>query len=262
MRMAALGDGPRTGFLARTRRWLGPPFAGINDYEYKVRSQNGEDGILAALFRSLGTSRGYGVEFGVGDGSECNLAHLVKDRGWWGLMMEADRHSFERLREEYRSVPNVTAANEVVAAENVAALFARYQVPVTFDLLSIDVDGNDYWIWRALGAYRPQVVVIEYNAAHPPPEKWVMEYNPRHRWDGTTYYGASLTSLTALGRQLGYALVGTDMRGVNAFFVSRDALQRVRFPELPPEKSYHPAGFFNQHGTIGHPQGEGPFIRV
>lgn len=247
----------------RGRLLLGPPLAHINEYEEKIRSQNGEDGILRALFRSIGTTSKYAVEFGVGDGRECNTAHLVTDCGWSGLMIEGDPALFARLVSTFRDQPQVRTLNEFVSAETIARIFQTHGVPQTFDLLSIDVDGNDYWIWRALDAYRPRVVVIEYNAAYPPPAKWVMQYNSEHRWDGTTYYGASLRSLSDLASGKGYALVGTDSAGVNAFFVRRDALRgRRAFAAVAPAKAFHPPAFLNQWGGRGHPPGEGPSCQI
>jgi hypothetical protein len=92
------------------------------------------------------------------------------------------------------------------------------------DLLSIDIDGNDYWIWEAIGAVRPRVVIIEYNAAYPPPVAFVAEYKADRVWDGGNYHSASLASLEALGRAKGYALVGCNLSGANAFFVREDEL--------------------------------------
>ena len=104
-----------------------------------------------------------------------------------------------------------------------------------------------------MAAFRPRVAVIEYNAAHPPPARWVMTYNAGHRWAGGGYYGASLASLEALGQRLGYALIGTDDHGVNAFFVRDDLLAAVRFPRRSAADAYHPNAY-------GQPAGEGAFV--
>ncbi|TGU44557.1 hypothetical protein EN829_071795, partial [Mesorhizobium sp. M00.F.Ca.ET.186.01.1.1] len=96
----------------------------------------------------------------------------------------------------------------------------------------------DYWVWQALAAYKPRVVIIEYNASFPPPQKMVVAYDPSFAWNGTTYFGASLTSLAELGKKLGYALIGTDSRGVNAFFVRRELLGLARFAERTPQEAY------------------------
>lgn len=261
-----IGTGKLRQTIEKYRRRLGPPFAGINEYDEKIRSQNGEDGILRRIFQTIGAQSTYAVEFGVGDGHECNSAHLIKDCGWSGLMIEGDPACYAELKSSYAGFPRVKLDQRFITAENICQIFENNGVPDRFDLLSIDIDGNDFWVWRALKGYRPRVVTIEYNASHPPSEFWVMKYNPEHRWDSTWYFGASLTSLWRLGSNLNYALVGTDRHGVNAFFVAREDLSGP-FPglgltELTPEKAYHAPGFLNQWGTIGHPPGDGPFLRV
>ena len=105
---------------------------------------------------------------------------------------------------------------------------------VTPDLLVIDIDGNDYWIWESVASrHRPRVVVDEHNATMGPRRHWVMPYNANHRWDETCGHGASLTALAALGSRLGYTLIGCDSQGVNAFFV----VSRPSAPALPAARS-------------------------
>jgi len=202
----------------------------INDYEDSVFSQNGEDGILRELFLRLGFASPFTVEIGAGDGIECNTAYWLRQYGWHGLLIEAGHDEFTRLERNYRAYPGVVVGNDFLTSENIAEVFRRYHVPREFDVLSIDVDGNDYWLWAALQEYRPRVVVIEINMIEPP-RLWVMAYNPKHVYSATNrnYHGASLESLAKLGKRLGYALLGSN--GVNAFFVRSDLLGRARFPE-------------------------------
>jgi uncharacterized coiled-coil protein SlyX len=125
-----------------------------------------------------------------------------------------------------------------VTTENINELLAEANVPPEFDLLSIDIDGNDYWIWQALTDYSPRAVIIEYNASFRPPRAWTMPYNPQHSWDGSNYYGVSLSALEKLGRQKGYRLVGCSSLGVNAFFVRAD-LVAGKFPNAEAGARYH-----------------------
>jgi hypothetical protein len=243
------------------RRTCAPTRARLNDYEARVTSQNGEDGMIEEIFRRLGVVRGSFVEFGVQDGRECNTARLALGAGWSGVVMEGAESYIPALTARFAGVP-VRVMQAFITAENVADLFGLAGVPEEFDLLSIDIDGNDYWVWRALHGFRPRVVVIEYNAAHTPPGRWVMRYNPTHTWNGTTYYGASLSSLAALGTELGYALIGTDINGVNAFFVRRDLLCAVVFPEASAELAFHGVKFIGSTGSVGHPIGDGPFEQI
>jgi hypothetical protein len=227
--------------IARKRhtRALGR-FDDLRAFERKVLSQNAEDGILHEILFRIGADR-YFVEFGVGDGSECNTALLSLHYGWRGLVIEADTESANRLRERYRERP-VTVRSEFVTRESIVQIFRAAGVPEEFDLLSIDIDGNDFWVWEALDAYRPRVVIIEYNASIPPDRFWVMRYDAAYIWKKTLYYGASLRALAYLGQKKGYALLGTDSAGVNAFFVRRDLLAAVGFPERAPEDVYRKPG--------------------
>jgi hypothetical protein len=239
-------------------RWLAAN--DLRAFEKRVFSQNGEDGILAEIFRRAGTDTRYFVEFGVETGAQCNCARLAVEENWSGLFMEAHPPCFRELAERYRPYPGVRCLERVITSANIEALLAEQQVPREFDLLSIDIDGNDYWVWSAIRNWRPRVVVIEYNASYPPPRRWVMKENPDHRWDGTTYYGASLASLAALGKEKGYTLVGTDSNGVNAFFVRDDLAGPPRF--LDPVALYHysPPRYGPYMG--GHPPRPGPGVEV
>ncbi len=244
------------------RRLAGRPQHDLNSFERKVSSQNGEDGIIEALFSAIGTTNKTVVEFGVEDGQECNSARLIRDCGWNGVLIEADEARYRQLVANYAAFPQARLANRFITKDNIADIFREHAVPAEPDLLSIDLDGNDYWIWQALDAYRPRVVVIEFNSAHAPPERWVMEYDADHRWRGDDYFGASLESLAALGRAKGYALLCTDSLGVNAFFLRRDLLGVSGYPERTARQAFHPPGFMGSTGTRGHPAGSGPFRRI
>lgn len=232
----------------------------INAYEKCLRSQDGEDGIIAEVFARIGTTNRFFVEFGVESGKACNTAHLALDRVWSGVMIEGNEAMFADLEARYSHLDAVRTLHRFITKDNIADIFREMDVPESLDLLSIDIDGNDYWVWAALEHYKPRLVVIEYNAAYPPPQKMVIVYDPDFVWDGTTYYGASLTSLQALGNKLGYSLIGTDARGVNAFFLRKDLLRQSGFPELTPEEAYHPPSYGLHNG--GHPWREGPFLEI
>lgn len=225
----------------------------LNAYERKILSQNGEDGILEELFARIGTTNSFFVEFGVCDGLECNSSYFALYKGWTGVMIEGNSDYFGKLLANYASITTVKTAYQFITRENIAATFRMMHVPAQFDLLSIDIDGNDYWVWEALAAYRPRVVVIEYNAFFIPPQKKVVAYDPHFSWDGTTYFGASLESLVNLGNRLGYSLIGTDSNGVNAFFILQELVPVSGFAELTASEAYHPLAY----GP--YPWREGPF---
>lgn len=232
----------------------------IEKYEKKVFSQNGEDGIIEELFLRIGTTNRFFVEFGVEDGMECLTRNLLVHHGWSGVLMEGNEFHFQNLLANTAQYPGVLARQHFITRDNIPDLFRAAGVPQEFDLLSIDIDGNDYWIWKALGGYEPRLVVIEYNASYPPPQKMVIPYQDHFCWDGTSYFGASLSSLEALGEELGYALIGTDTHGVNAFFLRHDLLQSSGFPALTAEEAYHPPRYGPDRG--GHPHRSGPYLEI
>ncbi len=197
--------------------------------EARTFSQHGEDGVLAEIFRRLNVSHGYFVEFGVEHGRENNTLALAR-QGWRGLWLERVPQHCEHARAAIAThAAAIVLLERFVTRENILDLLASQGVPDDLDLLSIDVDGNDYWIAeRILERYHPKVLVVEYNAFFARGEDFVIDYAPDFRWDQSNYFGASLKTFTSMMQQHGYALVGCERAGVNAFFVRRD-LARGRF---------------------------------
>lgn len=219
----------------------------LRNREFQVFSQNGEDGLLAYIFSEIGTTNRRFVEFGVEDGRQCNCANLAVHFGWSGLMLEADAADARRARAFYDGLrredgPAVAVVECLVTVENVNEAIAAGGVTGEIDLLSIDIDGNDYWVWKAIDVVSPRVVVIEYNASFGR-RAISVEYDPgfvrfkahRSGW----YHGASLAALATLGDRKGYDLIGTDSSGVNAFFVRRD-VPRGRLEALEADEAYRP----------------------
>jgi len=213
---------------------------GLNAYEACYTSQNGEDGIIAEIFRRIGTTNTFSVEFGVEDGSECNTAELLRRHGWRGVLIEGDPRRFAALARRYEKFSNVRTIQAYVDVAGIKRILAAAEVPHELDLLSIDVDGNDYWIAQEiLSEYRPRLIVIEINPFYPPPARWVMPYDPNFRWDDTTYFGASLSSMTDLHEAHGYSLVAIDCNVINAFYLRNDLLPALGLPPVVPEAVYH-----------------------
>lgn len=192
----------------------------LSEFERKVTSQNGEDGLLEKVFEVLGTlNEGYFVEFGIESKEEFNARYLRDKFGWNGILIDPNH-----------SDPSINLFKESVTAENINELLKKYNVPADFELLSIDLDYNDFHVWKALGdSMKPKVVIIEYNATHQPTDDCVAVYDSQARWDGTNYFGASLLALARLGKEKGYSLISTDKKGVNALFVRDDLV-----PASPP----------------------------
>ena len=200
----------------------------LADFELRAYSQNGEDGVLAEILRRIGVENRFFVEFGVESGVEGNCVYLADVAGWQGLFMEADDQMYRLLERKYRPRAGIRTTQAIVSPENIEQLLDEAEVPAEPDVLSIDVDGQDYWIWEAIDRRRPRVVVIEYNSALDPGRRLVQ---PKEvpSWDGTDYFGASLGAIRFLGERKGYRLVHTELAGSNAFLV-RAELADGRFP--------------------------------
>jgi hypothetical protein len=228
----------------------------------KVWSQNDEDGILEEIFRRIGTAGsgqpGTFVEFGVSHGRECNTLKLLVE-GWTGLWMESDAECCARIERVFAAQladGRLELKQASVTAENINALIAGARVAAAgeLDLLSIDIDGNDYHVMKAV-QLRPRVLVIEYNGKYPPPMDLVPDYQPAHLWDGSDYAGASLQAIANLAKRLGYNLVGTNLTGANAFFV-RSELAGDHFADGDTAALFNPARYWLTAGyAAGHPPG-------
>lgn len=189
----------------------------MKEYERKIYSQNGEDGIIDHIFHKIGTTDKVAVEFGVsagGNGLETNTKYLAH-QGWKTFWFDVE--------DATELPPNCYFLKTFLTVENIVDIFNSQGIPREFDLLSIDVDSNDYHLRQALDFFRPRVYVIEYNGNYPSHLEYVMPYSTEYRWKlWETNFGASLKSLTIQANSLGYDLVYCESRGVNAFFIRRD----------------------------------------
>jgi len=149
-----------------------------------------------------------------------------------------------------------------VTTENINALIAEAGIGGDIDLLSIDIDNNDYWVWKAITSIDPRVVVIEYNATLRPPMSLVVPYNPNQTSDGSNYFGASLEAFVRLGRDMGYSIVGCNFSGSNAFFVRNDLVGDHFLQPATAEEHYEPARYFFSNLRSGHRANPGPYLAV
>ena len=255
-----MGTDTRTTYLALAalaeRYATHPRGAGVHGdltpHELRVFSQNGEDGVIEEIMRRIGIGPRHFVEFGVESGIEGNCVFLADVLGWSGLFMEADPARFADLEGKYRHRPQVRTVRALVHPSNVNGLLRDAGVPEEPDVLSIDVDGIDLWIWAAIAGVRARVVVIEYNSSLDPAAALTQPLEPPMAWDGTAYFGASLGALRRVAAARGYRLVHTDVAGVNAFFVRADLA--APFPEEAAVPVRAPNYFLR--GT-GHPPHQG-----
>ena len=200
----------------------------------KIYSQNDEDGIILYILKHIGIKTKKFIEIGIENGTECNTTNLLKNFDWTGLQIEGDKKLYKDskiqlkkiLREKIR---NVRLVNSFVTKKNINKIIKKNSIKEV-DLLSIDIDGNDFWIWEEINCIKPRLVVIEYNSFFGPELSYTIPYNPKFIWDyekKRSYYGASLKALEKLGRKKKYTLVGVDKNGVNAFFVRNDLAKKI-----------------------------------
>jgi hypothetical protein len=233
-------------------------------YGFKVYSQSDEDGIIQEIFRRIGTSNRVFVEFGVETGVECNTAKLVLE-GWRGLWLDGSTEHVAAIEKSYSSAivdRRLTARHAYVTAENINELLGGAGTTGDIDLLSIDIDYNDFWIWKAISAVNPRVVVIEYNATLRPPLSVSVPYEPTRQWDGSNYFGASLEALVKLGRAKGYRIVGCNFSGANAFFVRQELCGDLFIEPATAEEHYEPPRYYFAALRAGHPARPGPYQTV
>jgi hypothetical protein len=236
----------------------------LTGYGYKVFSQNDEDGIIAEIFKRIGVTDRSFVEFGVGNGIECNSLWLLL-QGWSGLWIDASEQFCEQIRSAQASWldnNSLMLCRSFITIDNINDVIALRYVDREIDILSVDVDYNDYWIWKAITVVKPRVVVVEYNAAWAPPAAMTVPYASEATWNGTNYFGASLCALAKLGNEKGYDLVGCCLAGVNAFFVRKDLAKGKFLKPGSAEEHYEPARYFLAQLPAGHPPGVGPVVIV
>lgn len=221
---------------------------------YKVFSQNDEDGIIRELCRRLELAdAGTFLEIGVGDGSENNTLNLLV-HGWQGIWLGGEPLAYAHLSER------LTFEQCWITRDNVVDIVNRKRNErsfETFDLLSLDIDGNDWHIAQCVleAGIAPKVFIVEYNGTFDAHGEWVMPYNQAHTWDGSAYFSASLASFQHLFYRHGYFLAACNVTGANAFFVKNDF--RSEFQDIPDDwRAIHMPANYLPYPYLGHPTSE------
>jgi hypothetical protein len=204
----------------------------LSDVEFRVFSQWGEDGIIEWLTSHVAVPNTRFVEFGVGNFYEANCRFLMLHRNWKGLVMDSSTEYMNSLRNDaiYWKY-DLTAIPAFVSTENIDELITDNGFAGPLGILSIDIDGNDYWIWRAITAVDPAIVICEYNPLLGDTRAVSVPYDPAFtRFAGHfsgLYFGCSIAALWHLADRRGYTFVGTNSNGINAFFVRNDLADPV-----------------------------------
>lgn len=190
----------------------------LSQYAKNIFSQHGEDGIIEKIFDVLNISQGWCVEFGAWDGKKySNTYHLLSECSWSGVLIEGDKNRYLDLKHNFASNDDVYCINQYVGFDPhdcLDTILKKLPIPTDFELLSIDIDGNDYHVWESVRAYRPKVVIIEHNQTIPNHVEFVQ---PRDR---KINQSSSLCSIVKLAKEKGYELVSTTL--TNGIFVRED----------------------------------------
>jgi hypothetical protein len=209
---------------------------------FKVYSQCDEDGIIQEIFRRIGTESRRFVEFGAGNGRENNTLYLLL-QGWTGLWLDGSEQNSATITQAFArplSEKRLKFIRAFITRDNIDSLIRQGEEEGEIDLLSVDLDGNDYHVFSAITVVRPRVVVAEFNSKFPPPVRWVMPYQADFSWDYRhDRTGASLSALEDLYRDRGYSLVGTTVYGTNAFFVRSDLAEGRFAAPFTAENHFH-----------------------
>jgi hypothetical protein len=229
----------------------------LDRVEFKVSSQWGEDGIIDWLVEraQVPPQLQSFVEFGVESYAEANTRFLLQNRNWRGLVMDGSREQIDRLRRDTRIIwgHELTAKSAFITRENINDLLADAGFSGEIGLLSVDIDGNDYWVWEAVSVVRPILCVCEYNAVFGDVWPISIPYEPNfdrgRREFSNLYFGASIVALRALASRKGYRFLGTNSAGVNAFFVRDD--YAVHFADLLANPSAQPSRFRESRDSAG-----------
>lgn len=231
-----------------------------DDHEFKVFSQFGDDGIIQWLISNLNISEKIFVEFGVENYIESNTRFLLKNNNWSGLVMDGDSANIDFIKQDgiyWRH--NLKAKQAFITAENINDLLSEEfggtkEKPKKIGLLSIDIDGNDYWVWKAIDCVDPDIIVCEYNGRWGKERAVTIPYNPGfirgEAHYSMIYWGASLAALVHLANIRGYCLVAGNKAGNNAYFVKKDLLN-AQVKEIPVDDAYYQYQFRESRNESG-----------
>ncbi|PKH44467.1 hypothetical protein CXG46_02085 [Nocardioides alpinus] len=231
-----------------------PATAGsLRDVEFRVFSQYGDDGIIQYLLQHVDAPESF-IEFGVETYRESNTRFLLVKDNWRGLVIdgsESNVASIRTLAEHWRH--DLTALASFITRDNINDLFSGAGFTGEVGLLSIDIDGNDYWVWEAVEVVSPVVVVAEYNSVFGSEAKvsvpYAADFTRKAAHHSHLFFGASLAALCALGERKGYAFVGSNSNGNNAYFVRLDQLGDL--PALTAAEGYVESRFRESRDASG-----------
>lgn len=226
----------------------------VRQAEFRVFSQWGEDGIIQYLLKHVPVERAIFVEFGVENYTESNTRFLLTNNQWAGLVLDGSAENIDYIRRDpIYWATNLKAEHAFITKDNINELLARNGIVGDIGLLSVDIDGNDYWVWQAIEAISPRIVICEYSSQFGATAEVTTPYDAAFVRDtahfSKIYYGASIAALCSLAARKGYSLVASNSAGNNVFFVRNDLIGSL--PVLSPAQAYRRAQFREYHDENG-----------
>jgi hypothetical protein len=199
----------------------------LDEVEFQVFSQRGEDGIIQYLINKIEIPNKIFVEFGVETYTESNTRFLLINNNWSGLIIDGCKDNINFIKSDYIYWKyDVTAVESFITKDNINNLISNYTSIEDIGVLSVDIDGNDYWVWEKIECIKPRIVICEYNSVFGNDKKVTVPYKENfvrsNEHFSDLYFGASLAALCELGKQKGYDFIGSTSAGVNAYFVRND----------------------------------------
>lgn len=205
----------------------------LSEVEFQVYSQWGEDGIIDWLINKFPEIPKSFLEIGTQDYKESNTRFLLINKNWDGFLIEADKDAIKNIKSQrvyWRY--NLTAINEFITKDNINNIIKKNNIPKKLGLLSLDIDGNDYWILKKLSSLDPSIIICEYNSLFGQKRSVTVPYKKNFTRSkehySNLYYGASINAFIELMKKKNYYLVGTNSAGNNAFFVKKNLWHKVK----------------------------------
>lgn len=228
--------------------------AGFRESEFRVFSQWGEDGIIQFLLNHVLIERPLFVEFGVENYTEANTRFLLTNNQWSGIVIDGSDEDIGYIkRDPIYWAANLKAVSAFITKDNINELITKNGISGDIGILSVDIDGNDYWVWQAIESISPRIIICEYNSHFGSEAEVTIPYDPAFVRDSAhfskIYYGASISAFNSLAESRGYSLVASNSVGNNIFFVRKDLIGSL--PVLSVAQAYRRAEFREYHDENG-----------
>jgi hypothetical protein len=205
----------------------------LSDVEFSVFSQWGDDGIINWLLENLPIKNKIFIEIGTEDYKESNTRFLLKYRNWEGYLIESNKVHIDKIKKQ--SIfwkHDLNLCNKTIDRENINDVIKNFKVPKEVGLLSLDIDGIDYWVWEKLKKIEPVIFICEFNSILGEKQKISVPY--KRNFDRTKFhysnlaFGASLPAFKYISELKGYKFLGTNSNGVNAYFIKKSYFKYLK----------------------------------